>query len=627
MGIHLPLIRSRRLLFRRSQRSTKGTYNSTKYIDEIYLTSLLDTPRSHHDTELTYQAELHTDLDTGDINYYDAHAYVAKLKKSDPDNPTFSEAMSGPDAEFYIEAMQQEVQALMQQRTWQRVARKDVPANRKILRGTWAFKLKRLPDGTPLKYKARYCCRGDMQTEGVDYFDTYAPVVQWSTIRLVLTLALKHGWSTRQVDYTNAFAQAEIQEEVYIEPPRGFAGRDGADKVLKLLKSLYGLKQAPKTFFDKLRAGLLERGFTASEIDPCLFMKDKMICVVYVDDTILCGPNSDELEREIKSLGVNNLETRHTFQLRNEGEIGDFLGIRIEKKGNGQFHLTQTGLIDKVLKATNMELCNPIGTPASKEAIGADRDGEPFAESWKYSTVIGMLLYLSGNTRPDITFAVHQCARFSHDPKQSHAVAIKRILRYLKGTRDKGMILSPNDTLGVDCYVDADFAGLWGVEHDQDPVSVKSRTGYILLFMGCPLLWVSKMQTQIALSTMEAEYIALSSAMRELIAIREVLKEIKSLALKSLEKPTYAMTAKTFEPIPSSSVYEDNDSCLKFATLPKMSPRTKHIAIPYHFFRTKVAKLEIVIKPIDTKTQIADQFTKGLTSEDFTNGRKAVMGW
>jgi Reverse transcriptase (RNA-dependent DNA polymerase). len=255
-----------------------------------------------------------------------------------------------------------------------------------------------------------------MQTEGVDYFDTYASVVQWSTIRLVLTLALKHGWSTHQVDYTNAFAQAEIQEEVYIEPPRGFAGRDGADKVLKLLKSLYGLKQAPKTFFEKLRARLLERGFTASEIDPCLFMKNNMICVVYVDDTILCGPDSEEeLEREIKGLGVNNLETRHSFQLRtNEGEVGDFLGIVwIEKRDNGKFHLTQTGLIDKVLKTTNMENCNAISMPANREAIGADRDGASFSESWKYSNVIGMLLYLSGNTRPDITFAVHQCGRFS----------------------------------------------------------------------------------------------------------------------------------------------------------------------------------------------------------------------
>jgi hypothetical protein len=616
---------------RRSQRSTKGTFQSTKYIDEVYHSSLSHNIRDHNDTELAYHADLHTDLDTGDLNYFEPHAFAAKIKRHDPDNPTYMEAMSGNDAQHYIEAMQQEILALLQQRTWTRVNRKDVPATQKILKGTWAFKLKRLPDGTPLKYKARYCCRGDMQTEGIDYFDTYAPVVQWSTVRLVLTLALKHGWATRQVDYTNAFAQADIQEEVYIEPPRGFSGEDGLDKVLRLKKSLYGLKQAPKTFFDKLRAGLIERGFTPSNIDPCLFMKENMICVVYVDDTILCGPDSNALEAEIRGLGVNNLEQRHAFQLRNEGEVGDFLGIRIHKNSTDTFNLTQTGLIEKVIAATGMQDCNSISTPTSKEALGSDRDGEDFDEKWKYSTIVGMLLYLSSNTRPDITYAVHQCARYSHNPKKSHGKAIKRIIRYLQGTKDKGMIFTPSGEFQVNCFVDADFAGLWGAEYDQDPVCVKSRTGYVITFMGCPLLWASKLQTQIALSTMEAEYIALSTAMRDLIAIREVLKEIRSFVLQvpdSLQNsPAYSMTAKTFQLLPSSHVYEDNDACLKFATLPRMSPRTKHIAIPYHFFRQKVEQLEIVVCPIDTTNQLADQFTKGLREEDFVKGRKHILGW
>jgi hypothetical protein len=617
---------------RRSLRSTKGTFQSTKYIDEIYHSSIANDIRDHQDIELAYYANLHTDLDTGDINYFEPHAFAAKVKKHDPDNPTYTEAMSGDDAQHYIEAMQQEIMALLQQRTWTRVDRRSVPKHQKILKGTWAFKLKRLPDGTPLKYKARYCCRGDMQTEGIDYFDTYAPVVQWSTVRLVLTLALKHGWATRQVDYTNAFAQADIQEEVYIEPPRGFSGQDGLDKVLRLRKSLYGLKQAPKTFFDKLRAGLLERGFTQSHIDPCLFMKAGMICVVYVDDTILCGPDSAALEAEIKGLGVNNLEQRHAFQLRNEGEIGDFLGIRIQKLGNEAFNLTQTGLIEKIISITGMQDCNSISTPTSKETLGSDRDGEAFNEKWKYSTVVGMLLYLSSNTRPDITFAVHQCARYSHAPKQSHAKAIKRIIRYLQGTKSKGMVFSPSQDFAVNCFVDADFAGLWGTEYDQDPVCVKSRTGYIIMFMGCPLLWASKLQTQIALSTMEAEYIALSTAMRDLIAIREVLKEIRSqvfqLSNPLMESPTYSMAAKTFIPVlPSSQVYEDNEACLKFATMPRMSPRTKHIAIPYHFFRQKVTDLEITVLPIDTTNQLADQFTKGLREDDFVKGRKHILGW
>ena len=541
--------------------------------------------------------------------------------------------MTGQHASEYEQAMVKEIRQLIQQRTWSSIPRVNVPkaqngTNRPILKGTWAFKLKRLPDGTPHKFKARYCVRGDLQREGVDYFETYAPVVQWSTVRLLLTLILSNNWTTKQVDYTNAFAQAELKEEVYIEPPRGFGRKDKLDKVLKLRMSLYGLKQAPKTFFDKLKAGLLERGFTQSSLDHCLFMKKDMICVVYVDDTIIAGPDSQAIEDLITSLGVTKDEQRHTFELRDEGEVGDFLGIRIEKCSQHSFSLTQSGLINKVLKESGMEDSNTVSTPASTTPLHCDKEGPEFSESWEYATVIGMLMYLSTNSRPDIAFAVHQCARFTHNPKASHAAAIKRILRYLNGTKDKGMMLNPSSNLNVDCYVNADFAGTWKVEDDQDPVSVKSRSGHLITFMGCPLIWSSKLQTQIALSTMEAEYIALSNAMRDLIAIREILKEISSQVLSNSKStnPTFSAISRTFT-VPQSIVHEDNTACLKFANMPKMSPRTKHIAIPYHFFRSKVEELEIKVVGINTNNQVADQFTKGLPQDKFVKDRYNLMGW
>ena len=166
-----------------------------------------------------------------------------------------------------------------------------------------------------------------------------------------------------------------------------------------------------------------------------------------------------------------------------------------------------------------MEDCNSSPTPASTTPLHIDKQGEDFSEDWEYASIVGMLMYLATNSRPDIAFAVHQCARFTHCPKSSHATAVKRILRYLQGTKDKGMTLNPTNDLDVHCYVDADFAGTWSVEDDQEPVSVKSRSGHLITFMGCPPLWSSKMQTQIALSTMEAGYIALSNSMRDLIAI------------------------------------------------------------------------------------------------------------
>ena len=191
-------------------------------------------------------------------------------------------------------------------------------------------------------------------------------------------------------------------------------------------------------------------------------------------------------------------------------------------------------------------------------------------------------------------------------------------MRYLKKTKTKGLILKPGKELWVDCYVDADFGGLFSVEDKQDPVSVKSRTGYVITYRGAPLMWASKMQTQVALSTMEAEYIALSQSMRDLIPIRETLKEVMTIVFDKTPSISYHSHSKAFDDtvgttdhvIPQSTVFEDNDACLKFARMPKLTPRTKHIGIPYHWFRTQVERLEIQIKRIDTKSQLADQFTK-----------------
>ena len=184
--------------------------------------------------------------------------------------------------------------------------------------------------------------------------------------------------------------------------------------------------------------------------------------------------------------------------------------------------------------------------------------------------------------------------------------------------------------------MDADFGGLFSVEDKQDPISVKSRTGYVILYCGAPLLWVSKMQTQIALSTIKAEYIALSQSMHDLIPIREVLKEIMTVMFDRDADIAYHLHSKAFEDanegtvlynIPQSTVFEDNDACLKFARVPKLTLRTNHIGVPYHWFRTQVENLEIRIEQIDTTMQLGDHFTKGLTVDLFRVARKRLMGW
>jgi hypothetical protein len=219
---------------------------------------------------------------------------------------------------------------------------------------------------------------------------------------------------------------------------------------------------------------------------------------------------------------------------------------------------------------------------------------------------------------------------------------VKHICRYLKGTATRGLEFTLDGEMAIDCYVDSDFAGLWQQEEEQDPVSTRSRTGYFLTFGGCPLLWGSRLQTETALSTMEAEYIALSQSMRELIPIREVVLEMQQHVFGGRKILGCRTHSKIFEQsnesdargddnahnkLPISTVYEDNNACLKFATAPKMSPRTKHIAVKYHFFREKVEKLEIQVVRIDSEENAADAFTKGLPEVTFQRLRKKIMGW
>jgi hypothetical protein len=270
------------------------------------------------------------------------------------------------------------------------------------------------------------------------------------------------------------------------------------------------------------------------------------------------------------------------------------------------------------VKAPRSEGFRADGTPAATTPLGSDRNGQPFKENYEYSSVVGMLLYLT-HSRPEIQFAVHQVARFCHSPKDSHAKAIHRICRYLKGTKNKGMqFVSDTDDLQLDCYVDADFAGLFNVENALDPICSKSRTGYVIFLGKCPIAWVSRLQHETALSTTESEYIALSQAMRELIPMRNLVTKVAEI----LGSPELAVKM-------HSTVYEDNNGCISQAKKEKFTPRNKHYATKLHFFKSHIGtgKGQINLEHIDTEDQIADIFTKGLAAELFTKLRKLLMGW
>jgi hypothetical protein len=566
-------------------------------------------PKSHQAKLFGLLAQELAEADTGIYDFL--HPMALAIKANDEDTPSYREAMGGSDRVGFLEAMEVELAQLVKKETWTVVPRTEAEAvYANILGVIWAFKRKRFPDGSIRKLKSRLVCRGDQQIKGVDFFDPYAPVVSWTTVRTLLTMSCVLGLETKQVDYTLAFCQAYLDEPVYCEMPPRFTQKG---HVLKLKKSLYGLSQAPLLFFEAIRGAMIDRGFRPSDNDECLFIHKDMICLIWVDDCLFFSREEGHIDDMIKSL-------QESYDLNIEDSAAGFLGIDLRKQADGSIELRQDGLINRILALLQLTdgLSNSAVTPAENGAMGSDVYGEDFSETWNYRSGVGMMMYLASNSRPEIAFAVHQCARFAHNPKKSHGQALKRIGRYLLGTKNKGMIMKPNNEYRLDCYVDSDYAGLWNHEDVHDPICVRSRTGFVLTFAGVPIVWSSKLQTETALSTLEAEYCACSTAVKTLIPTRRMVEEVCQ-AFKVKRDPASKVC----------KVWEDNAGALILANTrwPRLTPRSKHIAVKYHWFKEHIVKGEIEVLKIATKDQKADGFTKGLPDAMFKEHRLMVCGW
>ena len=359
---------------------------------------------------------------------------------------------------------------------------------------------------------------------------------------------------------------------------------------------------------------MLELGFIQSQFDPCLYFNEDLFVIFYVDDAGIAARTETIAKRFVKDMEDKG------FEITPQGSFTEYLGIKYSRSDDGNVTLTQPFLIQKIIKATGLEDANPNWTPASAEALGKDPDGEPMSESWNYRSIVGMLLYLTTNTRPDVAFSVSQVARFSHDPKQSHATAVKKIVRYLLRTQNEGTSITPSKDLCLDNFVDADFAGLYGRDPPEDRSSAISRTGYIIKLSNMPLVWKSQLQSGVTLSTMEAEYGALSASMRVLIPLRQML----------LEFIRHVRIPKTFTSVQNkitTTVHEDNNGALALATKHQVTNRTKHYNIKWHFFWDEVAKGNIEIVRVPTQDQCADYLTKGLVRDVFERCRALNQGW
>ena len=511
----------------------------------------------------------------------------AKSEASKEDNPNWWQAMRGPFAEEFWKAAVVELETLEGMGAWDVIDQTD---EMNVIDSTWAFKLKRYPDGLIKKFKARFCARGDQQIEGVDFFETYAPVVQWTTVRLMLILEILLDLKSKQGDVTAAFLHADLEEgeEVYVKMPKGFT-KPG--KVLKLRKTLYGLRQSPRAFWKYMVEKMEICGMPQSELDPCLFIGKKVIKICYVDDLLFWARD----EKDIHDLAMKLREVG--VDLEQEDDAAGFLGVRLERDPDtGLLEMKQTGLIDRVLDALGLDVgtVNGKATPAENAPLTKDEDGDPASGDFNYASVVGMLLYLAGHSRPDITYAVNCAARYMFCPRRSHEEALKRIGRYLKATRHRGLVVNPVcdkdgniDVLQIDNYPDADFAGMYGYEKPTDPASSKSRTGFTITVAACPVLWVSKLQTETALSTMEAEIVALSHSCKELFPVMDMVESLGP----ALGIPAGPTTMKV-------SIHEDNAGALILAQKlpPEYTPHSKHYHTKTIWFREEIVKRGIATR-------------------------------
>ncbi|MCH82167.1 retrovirus-related Pol polyprotein from transposon TNT 1-94, partial [Trifolium medium] len=485
----------------------------------------------------------------------------------------------------WLKAMQSEYQALIDNKTWSLVP---LPPHRKAIGCKWIFKIKENPDGTVNKYKARLVAKGFLQTPGFDFTETFSPVIKPVTVRIILTLAVTYKWSVQQIDINNAFLNGLLQEEVYMTQPTGFEVSDKS-LVCKLHKSLYGLKQAPRAWYDKLTQTLLQMGFVKSKCDPSLLVHHQQgactYVLVYVDDILITGSAPHLIKDLIDKLNVK-------FALKQLGEVDYFLGIQVHHKPSGGLLLHQSKYIKDLLNKTKMENCKPIGSPMVNTCRLSKFGTDTMQDASLYRSTVGALQYAT-LTRPDIAYSVNKVCQFMAHPLESHWKAVKRILRYLKGTIHYGLLLQPSSSsppFSLRAYSDADWAT------DQD--DRRSTSGSCIFFGSNLISWGSKKQQLVARSSTEAEYRSMANTTAELLWIQSLLQELQV-------------------PFHTPTLLCDNISAVSLAHNPILHSRTKHIELDIHFVREKVLSKHLNVLHVPASDQLVDPLTKPLSPSNY----------
>lgn len=497
---------------------------------------------------------------------------------------SYAQAMASDEADFWKPGFEREMDALQRNETWELVPRKN---NMNVLSGRWVFKIK---NGLA---KLRWVAKGFLQVHGVDYGETYAPVVKLTSVRVLLSFVAAQDLELHQMDVVTAFLHGDVEEDIYVEQPHGYEDPCYPEYVCKLKKALYGLKQSPRMWHAKIDQYLTkELGFSSSSFDPCVYIRRKdghiLIIALYVDDLLIAGDN-------MASVTWIKTELGKRFEMKDLGEAKVCLGLEITRdRKNRTLKLTQTGYAEQVVEKFGMSGCKPVPTPLVPRHKNVDKNDptQDSAGNVPYRSAIGCIMWLSIATRPDLGYAFGYLSQFSADPLVEHWAAVKRVLRYIAGTMDLGIVYGKNSSNKAVGFSDSDWGGC--------QVSRKSTSGYVFFIAGGPVSWRSKKQTITALSSCEAEYIASSDAAKEAIWLKRLTQDITS------EKSQLPVM-----------LYLDNQGAKDTAYNSGINHRNKHIDIKYHFVREAIQNNKVQLKWIPGETNVADILTKPLDKVKF----------
>ena len=512
---------------------------------------------------------------------------------------TYNQAVKHPNADKWKEAMKKEFSALKEHNTWKLV---DLPEGKNLVGCKWVFKLKKNAQREIVRYKARLVAQGYSQEFGVDYNEVFAPVARYKSIRSVLAIANQFDLEAHQMDVVSAFLNGELEDEIYMKQPEGFVDQSHPGKVCKLNKSLYGLKQAARVWNQLMDNYLKASNYTQSKADSCVYYRVEriedqnvvMIFAVYVDDTII-------LSNSIRILLSEKRRLSEAFEMDDRGEVHHILGMEVLRdRKNKIMTIDQKAYLEEVLGRFGMEDCKPISTPMEPgKQFHKLADGEEPADEKMYQAAVGSLNYAAIATRPDLSTAVGKLAQFMKNPSSEHWTAMKRVLRYIKGSLHLGLRFTASKEFLIHGFSDSDWAGC--------AESRKSTSGHVFRVGNCTLSWSSKKQPVIALSSTEAEYVALCSTVQEAVWLRSLFADV------GLEQSQ------------PTTIYEDNQGAMCLAKNPKNHPRTKHIDVKYHYTRDMVERNVVKVEYVPTDQMLADTLTKSLARPKFENFR-LLMG-